>query len=44
MDRTTAARHRKLPLATPTDLKGEATRDISAALTAMLADVFALYC
>src|SRR5947209_20401441 len=30
-------------LATPTDLKAEATRDISAALRGLLADVFALY-
>jgi starvation-inducible DNA-binding protein len=30
-------------LGTPTDLKGEATRDISAALAGLLADVFALY-
>jgi starvation-inducible DNA-binding protein len=30
-------------LATPTDLKAEATRDISAALGVLLADVFALY-
>ena len=30
-------------LSTPTDLKGEATRDISAALAGLLADVFALY-
>ena len=30
-------------LATPTDLKPEATRDISAALRGLLADVFALY-
>jgi starvation-inducible DNA-binding protein len=30
-------------LETPTDLKPEAVRDISAALTALLADVFALY-
>jgi starvation-inducible DNA-binding protein len=34
---------RKRPLATPTDLKSEATRDIAAALNAVLADVFALY-
>jgi len=34
---------RKAPLGTPTDLSHEATRDISAALTALLADVFALY-
>ena len=30
-------------LGTPTDLKPEATRDISAALAGLLADVFALY-
>jgi len=30
-------------LATPTDLRGNATRDISAAMNAILADVFALY-
>lgn len=30
-------------LGTPTDLSADATRDISAALTALLADVFALY-
>ncbi|WP_286898651.1 MULTISPECIES: Dps family protein [Achromobacter] len=34
---------RKAPLATPTDLAAEATRDISAALNQILADVFALY-
>jgi len=34
---------RKSPLVTPTDLKSEATRDISASLNAVLADVFALY-
>jgi starvation-inducible DNA-binding protein len=34
---------RAAPLATPTDLKSEATRDISAALNGVLADVFALY-
>jgi starvation-inducible DNA-binding protein len=31
------------PLSTPTDLKAAATRDISAALNGLLADVFALY-
>lgn len=31
------------PLATPTDLKPEATKEISAVLNALLADVFALY-
>jgi len=34
---------RDLPLATPTDLGADATRDISAALNGILADVFALY-
>lgn len=43
MDMTSATRTRKLPLATPTDLGADATREISAALTALLADVFALY-
>jgi starvation-inducible DNA-binding protein len=31
------------PLATPTDLKAAATKDIAAAMNAVLADVFALY-
>jgi starvation-inducible DNA-binding protein len=31
------------PLATPTDLKGSGTRDIAAALNALLADTLALY-
>ena len=35
--------YRTNPLATPTDLKSEATRDITAALNVILADVFALY-
>ena len=34
---------RAAPLATPTDLKADATKDIAAALNAALADVFALY-
>ena len=34
---------RESPLATPTDLKAAATKDISAALNGILADVFALY-
>ncbi|CAN5223642.1 Dps family protein [soil metagenome] len=34
---------RKAPLATPSDLPAEATRDIAAALNGVLADVFALY-
>jgi starvation-inducible DNA-binding protein len=33
----------KAPLATPTDLKRAATKDITAAMNAILADVFALY-
>ena len=36
-------RKQETALITPTDLKAEATRDISAALNAILADVFALY-
>ncbi len=38
-----AVERRKRPLATPTDLAQAATRDISAALNQLLADVFALY-
>ena len=34
---------RKAPLGTPTDLKANATRDISGSLTVLLADMFALY-
>jgi starvation-inducible DNA-binding protein len=34
---------RQAPLATPTDLKSAATRDISGAMNGILADVFALY-
>ena len=33
----------KAPLITPTDLKASATRDVSAAMNGILADVFALY-
>ena len=36
-------KRRKAPLATPTDLDAAATKDISAAMNAILADVFALY-
>src|SRR4249919_5872 len=36
-------RRQRAPLVTPTDLKGRATRDISAGMNAILADVFALY-
>ncbi|WP_428155432.1 Dps family protein [Brevundimonas sp.] len=39
----TAREKRLAPLRTPTGLSEEATRDISAALTTMLADTFALY-
>lgn len=35
--------HTRGRLGTPTDLKPEATRDISAALNGLLADVFAIY-
>ena len=35
--------YRSSPLTTPTDLTPEATRDITAALNVILADVFALY-
>ena len=34
---------RKAPLATPSDIKPDAVKDISGALNALLADVFALY-
>lgn len=34
---------RRAPLRTPTDLGADATRDIAAALTGILADMFALY-
>jgi starvation-inducible DNA-binding protein len=36
-------RRQAAPLVTPTDLKAAATRDISAGMNAILADVFALY-
>jgi len=39
----TAREKRLAPLRTPTSLSEEATRDISAALTTLLADTFALY-
>ena len=38
-----ARKRRSAPLATPTDLKALATKEIAAALNAILADVFALY-
>jgi len=40
---TTAREKRLAPLRTPTSLSEEATRDISVALTGLLADVFSLY-
>jgi starvation-inducible DNA-binding protein len=43
MTTATAKMHRKDPLATPTDLGADAVRDLSGALTKMLADMFALY-
>jgi starvation-inducible DNA-binding protein len=35
--------HQRSPLSAPTDLTAEATRDISGAMNALLADVFAMY-
>jgi starvation-inducible DNA-binding protein len=43
MTTATAKVHRKAPLATPTNLDSDAVRDIGGALTALLADFFALY-
>ena len=43
MTTATAKVHRKAPLATPTDLEPDAVRDLSGALTTLLADMFALY-
>ena len=43
MNFTDVKARRKAPLDTPTDLTSNATRDISGALTTLLADVFALY-
>lgn len=49
MERLTPAKEQELkqlqraPLSTPTDLTAEATKDVSGALNAILADVFALY-
>src|SRR4029077_5317818 len=42
-DMSKVAQRRKAPLETPPDLKSNAVKDISAALTSMLADTFALY-
>ena len=43
MNPTDVKTRRQAPLATPTGLTRNATTDLSAALTALLADVFALY-
>ena len=37
------AQRRAMPLATPTDLKAAATKDIAGAMNAILADIFAMY-
>ncbi|MGF6571563.1 starvation-inducible DNA-binding protein [Paraburkholderia sp. GAS333] len=42
-DELKATAHRSAPLKTPTRLSEDATRDISAALTTLLADMLALY-
>jgi starvation-inducible DNA-binding protein len=43
MPNESAALRRKAPLTTPSNLSPQAVRDVSAALTALLADMFALY-
>ena len=43
MKTSDAKKLNRKPLATPTDLKAAATKDISGAMNAILADVFALY-
>ncbi|HET9573815.1 MAG TPA: DNA starvation/stationary phase protection protein, partial [Methyloceanibacter sp.] len=44
MSKDTAVKERrKAPLTTPTDLGDNARKDITGALNALLADVFALY-
>ncbi len=43
MDVKTRPNTRDVSLRTPTDLSADATRDISGALNALLADIFALY-
>src|SRR3989475_495564 len=43
MKKTDAKARRMAPLQTPTDLGAQATKDISAALNLLLADLFALY-
>ncbi len=42
-DRERVTLKRERPLATPSDLRGTAARDIAATMNALLADVFALY-
>jgi starvation-inducible DNA-binding protein len=42
-NKTEVKERRKAPLATPSDIQSEAVKDISAALSALLADVYALY-
>lgn len=42
-DKATLLRRQRAPLTTPTDLDARATRDVSGAMNAILADVFALY-
>jgi starvation-inducible DNA-binding protein len=43
LDKASLQRRQRAPLATPTDLGAEATADVSGAMNAVLADVFALY-
>jgi starvation-inducible DNA-binding protein len=43
VDLKDAKERRKAPIATPSDIRPEAVKDISAALNALLADVFAMY-
>ena len=43
MTKPTHQKRQNAPLLTPTDLKAEATKDVSAAMNGILADVFALY-
>jgi len=43
MKKTDVKSRRMAPLETPTDLGGQASKDIAAALNVLLADVFALY-
>ncbi|MDI7864772.1 DNA starvation/stationary phase protection protein [Rhizobiaceae bacterium n13] len=43
MNAKSAKERRRAPLATPSDLQSNATSDIAAALTALLADMFAIY-